>query len=268
MDSAKSADSERAEHAKGRDERLVEAQADATTLESWWPQRILIGAALWLAGAALLFGLGLYFAAHRTATLPGDKGILALVQHIQQPLLVGLINLASDANWPQPAAITVFAVTLVLLFARRFRAAICALAVGFIADFTSFFLLNDWVKRIRPKDISLHTFQGIGAWSYPSGHVVHVTAFYGFLYYLAWHEQRFHPSWIPALRVVQVVCGYFIVFIGLSRLLEDDHWSSDVLAGYLLGAMMLAAAIVLYHALALAWLHREGLRVRLGLRHG
>jgi undecaprenyl-diphosphatase len=64
------------------------------------------------------------------------------------------------------------------------------------------------------------------------------------------------------LRVVEVICGYFIVFIGISRLLEDDHWPSDVLAGYLLGAMMLAVAILLYHVFAWLWVHREELRAR------
>jgi len=52
-------------------------------------------------------------------------------------------------------------------------------------------------------------------------------------------------------------------FIGLSRLLEDDHWPSDIVAGYLLGAMMLAVAIVIYHALTLLWLHRHELRARI-----
>lgn len=244
----------------GKSERLAMAEADAAELERWWPRRIAIGAVLWLLGALLLFGFGLYFAAHRTATLPADRGLLALVQLIHQPQLVTVINWASDANWPQSAGTIVVVVTLALALARRFRAAICALAAGFLADFTSFFLLNDWVKRIRPRDMALHTFQGIGAWSYPSGHVVHVTAFYGFVFYLALHEQRFHPSWTPWLRLVQIVCGYFIVFIGISRLLEDDHWPSDVFAGYLLGAMMLAVAIVLYHALALLWLRRHDLK--------
>ena len=254
--------SERAAHAKGQDERLVEAKADAATLDGLVAavHSHRHGGLARRRAAALRFGL--YFAANRTATLPGDEGIFAFVQRIQQPLLVRFINFTSDANWPQAAGPMVVGVTLALALLRRFRAAICVLLAGFLADFTSFFLLNDWVQRIRPKDISLHTFAGIGAWSYPSGHVVHVTAFYGFLFYLALHEQRFHPNWTPWLRVVQIICGYFIVFIGLSRLLEDDHWPSDVLAGYLLGAMMFVAAIVLYHAIALLWLRREELLVR------
>lgn len=243
--------------------RLEMAEEDAATLERWWPQRILIGAALWLVGALLLFAGGLYFSQHRTAALPGDAGILAFVQQLHQPLIVSFINLSSDLNWPTPAGITVIAVTIVLLLVRRVRAALGALIAGFLADSASFFLLNDWVRRARPHDVQIHAVAGIGATSYPSGHVVHVTAFYGFLFYLALREERWHPRWIPALRVVEGICAYFILFIGISRLLEDDHWPSDVLAGYLLGAMMLAVAIVVYHALALLWLHREELLGRL-----
>lgn len=239
-------------------------KADAATLRRWWPRRVLIGAALWVAGAILLFSAGLYLSGHRTATFPGDVGILTLIQGIKQPLLVRFINVASDANWPTPAGATVIVVTILLLVAWRIRAALSALVAGFLADGAGFFLLNDWVRRARPHDVHIHAVGGIGATSYPSGHVVHVTAFYGFLFFLTLAEGRWHPRWMPWLRVVQVICGYFILFIGVSRLLEDEHWPSDVLAGYLLGAMMLAVAIVFYYLLALLWVHREAVRARLG----
>jgi membrane-associated phospholipid phosphatase len=40
-------------------------------------------------------------------------------------------------------------------------------------------------------------------------------------------------------------CVYFILTVGLSRVLERGHWPSDVLAGYLVGMLSL------YHVLAL-----------------
>src|SRR5689334_20447989 len=54
--------------------RRAMAKDDAVALVGWWPRRILLGAALWLVGALLLFSAGLYFSRHRTATLPGDEG--------------------------------------------------------------------------------------------------------------------------------------------------------------------------------------------------
>jgi undecaprenyl-diphosphatase len=219
--------------------------------------------ALWLAGAALLLALAFTIHVHPLITFPGDIGLLALVQRLHQPLLVRCINFASDANWPFPAGLTVLQVTLLLLVARRDRAAICTLVAGFLADFTSFFLLNDWVRRPRPHDIHIHAVGGIGATSFPSGHVAHVTAFYGFLLYLSIQELRARPELGWRLRLVQTVCVYFLAFIGISRLLEDDHWPSDILAGYVLGAMMLVVAIALYAVLGAMWPRRDALLARL-----
>jgi undecaprenyl-diphosphatase len=212
--------------------------------------------ALWLASAALLLAMAFTIHAHPLITFPGDVGLLALVQRSHQPLLVRFINFASDANWPFPAGLTVLQVTLFLLVARRDCAAVCALVAGFLADFASFFLLNDWVRHPRPHDVHIHAVGGIGATSFPSGHVAHVTAFYGFLLYLSIQELRAHPDLGWRLRIVQAICVYFIAFIGISRLLRDEHWPSDVFASYILGAMMLLVAIALDRGLGALWPRR------------
>jgi membrane-associated phospholipid phosphatase len=179
-----------------------------------------------------------------------------LIQRIQQPLIVRFINLASDANWPTPAGVAIFLVILVLAIFRRWRAALVALIAVFLAALATF-SINSWVQRPRPHDVHIHAVANIGIGSYPSGHVVNVTAFYGFLLYLTVLETRAHPHWTPWLRVIQVICGYFLLFIGLSRLLEAEHWPSDVVVGYLLGGMALIAAIVLYEGLGVYWKRRH-----------
>jgi membrane-associated phospholipid phosphatase len=62
-----------------------------------------------------------------------------------------------------------------------------------------------------------------------------------------------HAFWKVLLVAVQVICGYFIVFIGPSRVLEGEHWPSDVVASYLLGSLVLLIGIGLYHALGVWW---------------
>jgi membrane-associated phospholipid phosphatase len=84
--------------------------------------------------------------------------------------------------------------------------------------------------------------------------VTHVVSFYGFLLCFFLRQMRLHPDWRPWLYLPAAVCVYFIVFIGPSRVLEGEHWPSDVLGSYLLGSLLLALAIALYHLLALAWL--------------
>jgi PAP2 superfamily len=139
--------------------------------------------------------------------------------------------------------------------------------------------LNRIVARPRPNNVQIHTVAHLGLHSFPSGHVTHVIAFYGFLLYLchtAWtrlgntayiegrqasrhglDRAQAHPAWRATLVVVQVICAYFIVFIGPSRVLEGEHWPSDVVASYLLGALVLAAVIALYHTLGVWWAERS-----------
>jgi undecaprenyl-diphosphatase len=38
-----------------------------------------------------------------------------------------------------------------------------------------------------------------------------------------------------------------IVLIGVSRIYEGEHWFTDVLGGYLLGILLLAATYSFYH---------------------
>ncbi|HEV8191446.1 MAG TPA: phosphatase PAP2 family protein [Ktedonobacterales bacterium] len=212
----------------------------------WTPRRIGIVAALWLIGAVVLAGMSIQ--AHRYSEFPGDVAIGEAIQQIHQAVTVRFINFASDANWPQPAGVIAIAVIVLLALFRHFRAALGAAVAGFGADGANV-LLNALVARPRPNNVHIHAVAHLGLHSFPSGHVTHVTAFYGFLLYLSVGAMRRYPRWRLFLHAVQVVCVYFLIFIGPSRVLEGEHWPSDVLASYLLGALMLVVAIAMYHLL-------------------
>jgi membrane-associated phospholipid phosphatase len=217
----------------------------------WLPysqRRIAVVAALWGLAFVIVLSLAVTLHARPNTQFPGDVGLLLLVQRIQAPPVVAFINFASDANWPTPAGIIVFAVILLFVIFRRWRYAAATLIAGFLADGAGF-ALNGWVRRPRPNHVHIHAVQNIGLGSFPSGHVSHATAFYGFLLFLSLQELRVHPQWRPWIRVAQAICVYFLVFIGISRLLEGEHWPSDVLASYLLGGMALALVILIYAAL-------------------
>lgn len=218
--------------------------------EHWSRRQIAVGAALWCVGIVALAIIS--FFAHRYAEFPFDLPVAEWVQQLKQPVVDRVVNFASDANWPTPAGIIAIAVILALLVLRRVRAALCAIVAGFGADLVNV-LLNGIVARPRPNNVHIHAVAHLGLHSYPSGHVTHVIAFYGFIFYLCLEAARQHPRWLPLWRTIQIVCLYFIVFIGPSRVLEGEHWPSDVVASYLLGALMLTVAIALYHALSLAW---------------
>lgn len=224
--------------------------ASEDELRRWSPRRIAIVAALWVVGAVLLAVMSVYLRAHPNALLPGDLGIAEGIQRLHQPQIRAFVNFASDANWPTPAGIIAIAVILLLAVLRHFRAAIASAVSGFGADLANV-TLNGIVQRTRPHNVHIQAVQNLGLHSFPSGHVTHALAFYGFLLYLSVGAMRMHANWRPWLRAVQVVCVYFIVFVGPSRVLEGEHWPSDVFASYLLGALVLVLGIALYHLMEL-----------------
>jgi undecaprenyl-diphosphatase len=204
-----------------------------------------------------LFAL-LTFAAYHAGPFPGDLGIEQWVQQLRQPALMRFVNFASDANWPKPAGITAIVVMLLLALARQIRAAIAAAFAGFGADFVNV-TINGIAQRPRPHGNHIHTVANLGLYSYPSGHVTHVIAFYGFLLYLTLVAGRARPALRPLLWIVRIVSLYFIIFIGPARILQGAHWPTDVLASYLLGALMLVVGIALFHLLGMLW---TGIRER------
>ncbi len=216
----------------------------------WDTRHTVTVAALWLVGAALLAVLS--FAAMHSGPFRGDVAIERWVQQLHQPTLVRFINFASDANWPKPAGITAIVIIVLLALARQIRAALAAAIAGFGADFVNV-TLNGVVQRPRPYGNQIHAVAHLGLYSYPSGHVTHVLAFWGFLFYLSVVASGSHPRWRPLLWLVRVVALYFIIFIGPSRVLEGEHWPSDVLASYLLGALMLVVGVVVFHLLGMLW---------------
>lgn len=227
-----------------------QAETRDPAVHHWTRRDTMLVAALWVLVAVALAVLSI--AAHFSSEFPGDEGIAILIQKIQFPPLVSFINFSSDANWPAPAGYTALAIILVLLLARQLSAAIATVVASFGADLMNV-LVNSLVARPRPHNVHIHVVANLGLHSFPSGHVTHVVTFYGFLLYLTFRFERDHPRWTPLLWVVRVICLYFLIFIGPSRVLEGEHWPSDVLGSYMLAALMLVIAIALYHLLLMGF---------------
>jgi len=110
-------------------------------------------------------------------------------------------------------------------------------------------VIDDLVARPRPDPHTepIHVYTPIVPFpTYPSGHTEHDVAFYGFLLYLSFtrpvREWRYRWLLIP----LQLYALFDILAIGYSRVLEGDHWLTDVLGGYLEGALYLLFFIFLY----------------------
>jgi undecaprenyl-diphosphatase len=87
------------------------------------------------------------------------------------------------------------------------------------------------------RDQALHGFP-----SFPSGHAVYYTTFFGFLWFLTFTKVKARRLRWPIL----IVFGGLMPLVGIARIYLGAHWVTDVVGGYLLGGAVLAAGIVLY----------------------
>ena len=80
--------------------------------------------------------------------------------------------------------------------------------------------------------------------SFPSGHAAMAIALYGFLLYTIWKHKKHHLQ-NKAIWGLSIL----IILIGLSRLYLGVHYLSDVLVGYLVGALWLMLSIKIQNRL-------------------
>ncbi len=197
----------------------------------------------------LLSGAGiLSWIAQRTQFFPGDMAITARLQRQKNPEFRTFMYWVSQVGfwqWSVPETIGVAGI----FWALRFR-----LEALFILLTTSSNILNAIVKRVikrpRPNKELVSVVRVINEPSFPSGHVMHYTNFYGLLIYLL------ATNWKPGkLRNALIgFCTSMIAIIGPSRIYLGAHWPSDVMAGYLYGGLWFGGIITLYLRVK-AWLH-------------
>ncbi|GAC1390550.1 MAG: hypothetical protein NVS4B11_25310 [Ktedonobacteraceae bacterium] len=197
----------------------------------------------------LLSGAGiLSWIAQRTQFFPGDMSITARLQKQKNPAFRTFLYWVSEVGfwqWSVPQTIGVAGI----FWALRFR-----LESLFILLTTSSNILNAIVKRVikrpRPAQELVSVVRVINEPSFPSGHVMHYTNFYGLLIYLL------ATNWKPGrLRNALIgLCTSMIATIGPSRIYLGAHWPSDVMAGYLYGGLWFGGIITLYLRVK-AWLH-------------
>lgn len=91
-------------------------------------------------------------------------------------------------------------------------------------------LLNQFLKIIfqRPRPVEYKMIEELG-YSFPSGHSMVSFAFYGFLIYLIYqYVKNKYLKWFLIF-----ILGVLIFLIGISRIYLGVHYTSDVLAGFL-----------------------------------
>ena len=91
-------------------------------------------------------------------------------------------------------------------------------------------------QRKRPLYPLLYAAKGL---SFPSGHAITAVTFYGLAIYIT--RLSIDEAWISNLVIVTL--AVLILLIGFSRIYLRVHYASDVLAGFIIGALWLAISL-------------------------
>jgi membrane protein DedA with SNARE-associated domain/membrane-associated phospholipid phosphatase len=161
-----------------------------------------------------------------------DMRLSELINHLQSPGPIRVASLITAVgSWQVVLPVVVAA--LIWLLTQGGSALAAGLAVSVIGNTLSVALLKPAFGRPRsPLGVFAETFG-----SFPSGHAAASVAAYGVMMYVVWRAGRLRAE------TALLLAGLIAFAIGVSRVYLIEHYLSDVLNGWLVGALWLTVGI-------------------------
>lgn len=203
----------------------------------------------WANGLLLVAFAGLTAALRTSALQRADRAATRRLQAVTNgPILTAVRIVSKAGERPAPVLLTTGSAVGLWLFGLRIEAG-CTLLTMTQAPLNT--LLKLLVRRPRPQaPLARLLFPRVIGSSFPSGHTMFYTVFFGFLTSLAFSLMRPSPERTAAIGGM----GTLIAAIGPARVMLGAHWASDVTGAYLAGGAWLA----LLHALYRSWKRAAG----------
>lgn len=132
-------------------------------------------------------------------------------------------------------------ISLLVFWKKRYYAAMIVYPMGILVTHLVNKGIKEIVKRERP---SLNEALDALGYSFPSGHAMLSIMTFGFLTYIIAANLKS----VAGKCVTTILMGIVILSIGLSRVILNVHYPTDILAGYCVGGILLIIAIY-YHRL-------------------
>lgn len=190
-----------------------------------------------IAGAALAL-LAAYAALGSVYTkFPGDLAVSTWMQSNGAGWLDSVMEAVSAAGTSYAALAVLALAGLGTLLLRGARPAVFLLAVAFLGVLVRT-VLKLVIARPRPPDELVTVMAENEGYSFPSGHVMFYVVLLGALYFLL----RSSGLSGRTIRLVQAAIAVALVLTGISRIYLGVHWLSDVVAGYVFGAVLVVVA--------------------------
>jgi len=200
--------------------------------------------------------------AHLHRYLGFDLAVTLALQHYRS----GPLDIVLRAiSWPGyfPEFLPEFAVILLGFYWLRLRIEAVILAVTELGVAIQGFVLKPIVGRPRPSTGLVWVSDRLtqDPYGFTAGHVHTFMVIFGFIAFLAWRRLP-REGWQRAAAIAASIV--FLVVMGISRVYLGDHWTSDVVGGYMAGGIWLGVAILVYQILVDRGVIRETPRGRTG----
>jgi len=191
---------------------------------------------LGIGGLAILAAV-LCICAHWEPRFPGDLRLTHLVQSVDSEALDSIMEWVSFLTGGWRAPVLIIAGAIVTWRCLGKWEAGLVLMTWLSSPISSGLKLI--VGRPRPTADLVLVFRTEPGNSFPSGHAFFAIVFWGLLAYLAYTRMQRR-----GLRMLMLSGSLAIILlIGVSRVYLGAHWPSDVLGGYIFGALFLTGTI-------------------------
>lgn len=154
---------------------------------------------------------------------------------VPDPALIKIFQLITQAGSGAFLGLVALALLIRAMRKRQLRPAL-VMAGGLCTVYLAVDCIKELLQRARPLGQALTWAPG---YSFPSGHSACSMFVYGFLIY--W---LFRQDWSKVIKnLAAAALAMLIVLVGFSRIYLNAHYTSDVLAGFILGFAGVVTAI-------------------------
>lgn len=165
-----------------------------------------------------------------------DKFIWDFIQNIRTPFLSSYFLKVTLLGNTLYAGIIAIASFFTLIVIKKFRFAVILMA-SLLGDAVIVTFIKEFVKRGRPEIASALITET--DFSFPSGHAFTSICLYGLIFYFIFisTKNRF-------IRILTAISGLILVLsIGFSRIYLGVHWTTDVIASYVLSTALVLSVL-------------------------
>ncbi|WP_299574999.1 phosphatase PAP2 family protein [uncultured Williamsia sp.] len=150
------------------------------------------------------------------------------------------------------AAMTLIAIVATVVLWRRDRGLALTVLLGSASGWLLMQALKYGVARPRPPE--RFRVLAIDTYSFPSGHAMMSAIVLGLVAVAAWRTS----AWVRGHRAVLAIAPVASALIGASRVYLGVHWTTDVVAGWVIGALWVVVALVVGGVLSRGRAARRG----------